>query len=113
MPSGASDGSALCTMALYEPLRNEPQIVITFRFLPAMTTSPDHFDGSRARARIEPVALRLLVRDRIYQHADPLDVDLAGIAVLHPDRRLARKADARGRAGHDDVARLERHALRN
>src|SRR3954453_13813485 len=38
MPSGASDGSARCTMALYEPLRSEPQIERTFKV--GMTASP-------------------------------------------------------------------------
>src|SRR5712691_1931231 len=37
MPSGASDGNSLCTIALKEPLRSEPQIVRTLgiRFSPA------------------------------------------------------------------------------
>src|SRR5262249_45535610 len=56
----------------------------------------------------------LLVLDRVYEHAHALDVDLAGIALLHPHRvRLASVADARRRAGEDDVAGLERHALRD
>src|SRR6266849_8038623 len=56
----------------------------------------------------------LLVLDRVDQHADARDVDLAGVARLHPDRvGLARVADAGGRAGEDDVAGLERDALRD
>src|ERR1051326_438975 len=54
----------------------------------------------------------LLVLDRVTQ--DPDALDLAGVAVLHPDPiGLARMADARRRAGEDDVARLEREPLRD
>src|SRR5689334_7242808 len=36
-----------------------------------------------------------LILDRVAQHAEPLDLDLADVTVLHPDRvRLARMADA-------------------
>src|SRR5262245_7700381 len=57
-------------------------------------------------------SMLLLAFDRVDQHADALDVDLADVARLHPHRvRLARVADARGRAGEDDVAGLERDAL--
>src|SRR5262249_17982954 len=46
----------------------------------------------------------LLVLDRVYEHANALDVDLAGIALLHPHRvRLAGVADAGGRAGEYDI----------
>src|SRR5262245_30422066 len=52
------------------------------------------------------------VFDRVAQDADALDLDLAGVAVAHPDRiGLARMADAGRRAGEDDVAGLEREAL--
>jgi hypothetical protein len=37
MPSGASDGSSRCTMALKEPFRSEPQIETIFKL--AMTFS--------------------------------------------------------------------------
>src|SRR6195256_6513523 len=54
----------------------------------------------------------LLVLDRVAQNADALDLDLAGVAVPHPHRiGLAGMADARRRAGEDDVAGLEREAL--
>src|SRR5262245_34681223 len=53
-----------------------------------------------ARVRRRPREL-LLVRDRIDEHADLLDVDLAGVATLHEYGRLARKTDARRRAGDD------------
>src|SRR5262245_28053798 len=55
----------------------------------------------------------LFVRDRVDEHADLLDVDLAGVAAFHEHRRLARETDTRRRAGDDDVAGLERHALRD
>ena len=38
---------------------------------------------------------------------DAGDLDLDLVAALHPERRLAAQADAVGRAGGDDVARLE------
>ena len=41
-----------------------------------------------------PRSTGLFIDDRIAQHADALDFDLANVAVLHPDRRLASKADA-------------------
>src|SRR5262245_63895206 len=63
-----------------------------------------------ARVGRQPRSL-LLVRDRIDEHADFLDVDLAGVATLHEHGRLARETDAGRRTGDDDVARLERHAL--
>src|SRR5262249_26551166 len=52
-----------------------------------------------------------LLDDRIAQHADALDLDLAYVAVAHPQRRLARVTDAGRRAHGDDVARLKRHPL--
>src|SRR5579883_310382 len=65
-------------------------------------------------ARFAFLRLLFLIFDRIAQDADALDLDLARVAVLHPDRiGLARMADARRRAGEDDVARLERHPLRD
>src|ERR1043166_6767826 len=39
--------------------------------------------------------------DRIAQHADALDLDLAHVARAHPQRRLARMADTRRRAHGD------------
>src|SRR5712691_4833560 len=63
------------------------------------------------RLRRDDKLFSLLVLDRVDQHADALDVDLAGVALLHPQRRLARVADAGRRAGEDDVAGLERDAL--
>src|SRR5262245_64305597 len=53
----------------------------------------------------------LLVRNRVDEHTDALNVDLAAVAALHEYWRLAREANARGRAGDDDIAGLERHAL--
>src|SRR5450759_3963819 len=45
----------------------------------------------------------LLILDRIPQHAHALDLNLAHVARLHPDRlRFARMADAGRRAGEDD-----------
>src|SRR5262245_65638770 len=103
MPSGANDGNSRCTMALKEPLRSEPQIERTFKV--AITFSSlsiqhkgAHRDELRARSsdRAAHAASRnarpplLLVLDGVYEHADALDVDLAGIALLHPHRvRLA------------------------
>ena len=43
----------------------------------------------------------------IAERAQVIDLDLDDIARLEPDRRLARHADARGRAGEDQVARLQ------
>ena len=40
------------------------------------------------------VSAGFLVGNRIAQHADALDFDLANVAVFHPDRRLAGEADA-------------------
>src|SRR5262249_45365725 len=54
-----------------------------------------------------------LLGNRIAQHADALDLDLAHVAGAHPQRRFARMADARRRAHGDDVAGLERHSLRH
>src|SRR5215813_14098461 len=78
--------------------------------------SVDAAGSVRPHAEVAHINLRsvslLLVLDRVYEHADALDVDLAGIALLHPYRvRLAGVTDARRRAGEDDVAGLERHAL--
>src|SRR6266566_8830003 len=53
----------------------------------------------------------ILVLDRIAQDPDSLDLDLANIAVSHPGGRLAGMADTRGRAGKQEVARLQRNAL--
>src|SRR5262249_46204431 len=127
MPSGASDGSIRCTIALKEALRSEPQIETMFKL--AMTVS--EFFGKavcgvatgRSRPHLEELYALIgtaqrrspalfLVLDGIDEHADALDVDLAGIACLHPHRvRVARVPDARGRAGEDDITRLQRHAL--
>jgi hypothetical protein len=49
MPSGASDGSARCTMALKEPLRSEPQIERTFSV--GMAVSPARVKRSVVYAR--------------------------------------------------------------
>src|SRR5215813_7506589 len=80
--------------------------------------SVDAAGSVRPHAEVAHINLRAsrlrLVLDRVYEHADALDVDLAGIALLHPHRvRLAGVADAGRRAGEDDVAGLERHALRD
>src|SRR2546428_5943703 len=48
------------------------------------------------------------VRDR----ADTVDLDRDLVAGLQPDRRFAKGADARRRAGGDQVARPERDRLR-
>src|SRR5689334_8641176 len=67
---------------------------------------------TRPPCQITPTTVLLLVLDRVAQDPDPLDLDLADVALAHPDRvRLARVADARWRSGEDDVARLERDAL--
>src|SRR6516165_5682084 len=113
MPSGASDGNSRCTMALKDPLRSEPQIETTFKI--AMTISGLSMKSIKARTATSSAGAALtaprtacgrgwspllLVLDRVYEHADALDVDLAGIALLHPHRvRLAGVADAGGRAG--------------
>src|SRR5215469_7158585 len=57
-----------------------------------------------------PCPISALVFDGIPQHADALDVDLADIARLHPERRFAGMPDARRRARYNHVARLQRHA---
>ena len=50
----------------------------------------------------------MLTRDDcIPQRAEPVDLHLDDVARLEPDRRLAGHADARRRAGEDQVARLE------
>src|SRR3954452_19146599 len=77
-----------------------------------MSCNPPSASVSNAGVRRQPRAL-LLVRDRVRQHADILNVDLAGVAALHEHGRLARETDTRGRAGDDYIARLERYALRD
>src|SRR5262249_60119335 len=101
MPSGASDGNSRCTMALYEPLRSEPQIETIFKLAMTNLQAIDEM-GWRRRGGLRAASCRgahtdlrasrlRLVLDRVYEHADALDVDLAGIALLHPHRvRLAR-----------------------
>src|SRR5689334_2670266 len=94
MLAGTSFGKVRTTDALYEPLRSEPQITNTLSL-----------------SAIAPLRL-LFVCDRIAQRTDPLNFHFGGVARLHPDRlRLACVADARRRAGEQDVARLERDAF--
>src|SRR5581483_6672942 len=50
---------------------------------------------------------------RIAQHAELFDLDFDHVTVLEKDRRLAREADARRRAGEDEIARLQRYHLRD
>src|SRR5262245_27751273 len=53
-------------------------------------------------------SMRSLVDDIDAQGSYARDLDLELVAGLHPERRLAPGADAVGRAGGDDVARLQR-----
>ena len=53
------------------------------------------------------------VDDRILHHADALDLAPGAVAGLQEDRRIAEDADARGRAGGDEVAGLERDVPRD
>ena len=46
--------------------------------------------------------------DRVGQGAEALDLDRNLVAVLQQHLRVAEDADARGRAGRDEVAGLER-----
>src|SRR5260221_7235454 len=48
------------------------------------------------------------VRNRVFQYADLVDLDLHLVAGLHPDRRRAPRADAAGSAGDQHVAGLKR-----
>ena len=52
-----------------------------------------------------------LVLHGIDQLAEILDLDLHGVAVLHPDRGFACRAYTCGRARNDNVTRFECHAL--
>src|SRR5262245_8659104 len=99
MPGGARPGSARCSAALNEPLRSEPQIETTFTLSAMINHSGWLVPAEKTSA---------LVLDRILQNPDAFDLDLAGIAVAHPRRRLARMRDAGWRAREDQVARLER-----
>src|ERR1051325_7800264 len=65
----------------------------------------------RGGFQTRPTMLRLLVLDRVGERAHALDLDLADVPVLHPDRGLAREADAGRRPRDDEVAGLERHRL--
>src|ERR1700757_2375594 len=51
-----------------------------------------------------------LVRDRIAKNTQSLDLDLAHVARLHIDRRLARRAYTGRRPGHDDISRKQRYS---
>src|SRR6266511_2902439 len=74
---------------------------------------PSSFETAASRPPQDEVSSALLfVVDRVDEHADALDVDLAGIARLHPHRvRLARVTDTGGRPGTHDIATLERYDL--
>lgn len=48
-----------------------------------------------------------LVHDLLAKNADARNVDLDGVAVPHPERRLPIGANSPGRSGDDDVAGLE------
>ena len=52
------------------------------------------------------------LRDAVPQHPDPLDFRFDDVAVFEVFGRRPSKTDAFGRAGRDDVARLDRHSLR-
>src|SRR5438874_12152550 len=56
---------------------------------------------------------RSAVGDRVLEDADLVDLDLDLVAGLHPDRRVAARAGAAGRAGDEHVARLERGPARD
>ena len=56
---------------------------------------------------------RLGSDDGVRDRAEAVDLDRDLVARLQPDRRLAEGADAGGRPGDDQVARLERDRLRD
>src|SRR5919201_4376684 len=53
--------------------------------------------------------LQRLVAEGVAQRTDPFDLDLEHVAVREEARWVERGADARRRAGEDDVAGLHRH----
>ena len=52
------------------------------------------------------------VLDRVLERAEAGDLELADVTGLERDLRLAREADAGRRAGGDQVARRQRHDVR-
>src|SRR3954463_6990140 len=53
------------------------------------------------------------VGDRVLEDADLVDLDFDLVAGLHPQRRIAARADAAGRAGDQHVAGLQRRPCRD
>ena len=80
------------------PGRARPALAQERALEPARTRRATPKASSACRRRLEPAERR--------RGDDHL------VAVLEPHARLARAAHARGRAGRDDVARLERHQAR-
>src|SRR5882672_5332145 len=66
-----------------------------------------------AKNRVCPHLIFLAIGDRVLEDADLVDLDLDLVAGLHPDRRVAARADAAGRAGDEHVARLQRGPARD
>jgi len=55
----------------------------------------------------------LIRLESVAQHADSLDLDLGHVAGLQIDRRLTPHADATGRAGENQIARIQCAKLRD
>ena len=80
---------------------------------PAAVLTSASMGGSASRGRRAAVSAcraRVLgpVDDRVLDRADALDLAAHAVARLEEHRRVAEHADARRRAGGDEVARLER-----
>jgi hypothetical protein len=78
MPSGASDGSSRCTMALKEPLRSEMQIERTFKMAMIISSLSSSIKGLRQ------------LRERFSDRArDSLRVDPMAPSRAHPRTHAA------------------------
>src|SRR5262249_44095277 len=72
------------------------------------STSSEQYTRCRFPGRFTTSRPAGLGDDRVAEHAQVVDLDLDDVAGLEPDRGLAGHADARGRAGEDQVAGFQR-----
>src|SRR4028119_1319268 len=77
----------------------------------SVTIRPSGRKPVRPESRSTPAA-PLLRLDGVGESAEALDLDGHLVPGLHPELRVAGHANARGRAGDDDVSRPKRHASR-
>src|SRR5690606_2303003 len=84
----------------------QPRSGPSARTVPADASSAASTSPRRA-PRAASTSFRL-IRNRVLELADAVDLDLDRVAGPHPQRRLAAGADPARRAGRDHVARLER-----